>query len=251
MSSPQQPTTGSTDSNAQSANAPSTSPSGTNMGTNTGTNMASDMPTTNRDSSRGSTQSPSAATTRRSEGGERQSRSRSRGPALSRWSLPPSPWELLRRMSDDMNRAAEDFRGGRMSDTSRPQRSSSGVIATNSSASPMAQMEPMAWVPDVEVVRQPNDLVVLVDLPGIAPDEIDISINDGLLTIAGERMMEQRDEQDGFVRTERSYGSFMRTVILPDGADESRIQAKIDNGVLEIDVPLAGDSHARRIPVKS
>jgi HSP20 family protein len=115
----------------------------------------------------------------------------------------------------------------------------------------MAQMDSANWLPDVEVVSQPNDLVVRVDLPGILPDDIDISINDGLLTIAGERTMEQRDEQDGFVRTERSYGSFMRTVILPDGADETRIEAKFDNGVLEIDVPLAAESHARRIPVKS
>ena len=247
MSSPQQPTKGSTDSNAQSTNPSSTSPSSTNMGTDPGT----DMPSANRDSARSSTQSTSATTSRRADSGERQSRSRSRGPALARWGLPPSPWELLRRMSEDINRAAEEFKGGRMSDSSRSQRSSSGVIATNSTAAPMAQMDPTAWVPDVEVVRQPNDLTVLVDLPGISPDEIDISINDGLLTIAGERMMEQRDEQDGFVRTERAYGSFMRTVILPDGADESRIEAKFDNGVLEIDVPLAAESHARRIPVKS
>jgi HSP20 family protein len=155
-------------------------------------------------------------------------------------------------MSDDISRAAEELKGARVNDTSRSQRSSSAMVPTNMTASSMTQMDPTQWVPDVEVVRQPNDLKVFVDLPGIPPDEIDISIDDGLLTIAGERTMEQHDEQNGFRRTERAYGAFLRTVILPDGADDSRIQAKIDNGVLEIDVPLVTDSsHSRRIPIKS
>jgi HSP20 family protein len=113
------------------------------------------------------------------------------------------------------------------------------------------QADPTAWIPNVEVERQANELVVRVDLPGVPPDEIDIAIDDGLLTIAGERMQEQRSEDDGFIRTERSYGRFYRTIILPEGADESQIEAKVDNGVLEIDVPITGNNQARRIPVRS
>jgi HSP20 family molecular chaperone IbpA len=255
MSRQQQPTSGANDANAQSTGASSTNPSTTT----TSTSM-SGRPTTEGGTNAANASAGTAGTTGRDmqsstrdtqRGGDRQSRSRSRGPALTRWSLPPSPWELLRRMSEDINRAAEELKGTRAGDASRSQRASS-MVPTNASAASLGQLDATAWVPDVEVVRQPNDLVVLVDLPGIAPDEIDISIDDGLLTITGERTMEQRDEREGFVRTERAYGAFQRTVILPDGADESRIHAKIDKGVLEIDVPLAGDNgHSRHIPVTS
>ena len=270
MSTPQRPSSGKNGLNAQPANASSANSSGTSSGASSGGSRATSVGVTNaatassgtpgttgrdsessgRDVQQGGSNASGTSTAQRADDGRRQPRSR--GPALTRWGLPPSPWELLRRMSDDINRAAEELKGTRVNDTSRSQRSSSALVPTNMSASSMTQMDPTAWVPDVEVVRQPNDLKVFVDLPGISPDEIDISIDDGLLTIAGERTMEQRDEQNGFVRTERAYGAFLRTVILPDGADDSRIEAKIDNGVLEIDVPLVADnSHSRQIPVKS
>jgi HSP20 family protein len=153
-------------------------------------------------------------------------------------------------MSEDISRASEGLRERRVADTSSTQRSSSMVPTSTNATSPV-QADPTAWIPNVEVERQANELVVRVDLPGVPPDEIDIAIDDGLLTIAGERMQEQRSEDDGFIRTERSYGRFYRTIILPEGADESQIEAKVDNGVLEIDVPITGNNQARRIPVRS
>jgi HSP20 family protein len=170
--------------------------------------------------------------------------SSSRG--LLRWGLPPSPWELLRRMSEDIDRAAGSLKDARAGERVSAQRSLSLVPTASSDG-----MDPMAWIPVVEVVRQPKDVVVRVDLPGVSPDEIDITIDDGLLTVAGERSREERVERNGFVRSERSYGSFARTIILPDGIDESRIEAKMDKGVLEIDIPLAGESRSRRIEVTS
>jgi HSP20 family protein len=110
---------------------------------------------------------------------------------------------------------------------------------------------PAGWVPDVEVLRQPDSLVVRVDLPGLAPEDIDISIDDGLLAIAGERRQDQRSEHDGCLRSERTYGSFLRTIVLPDGANETQIEARVSNGVLEVTVPVAGENRSRRIPVRS
>jgi HSP20 family protein len=180
----------------------------------------------------------------------RETKGRSRAPALTRWGLPPSPWELMRRMTEDLNRAAESLREARAG-TSMSSRRSSSMTPANMTGSSTDLADPTAWVPDVEVLRQPNNFVVRVDLPGIAPDEIDISIDDGLLTIAGERTQERRADEDGVVRTERSYGAFLRTIVLPEGADESRVEAKVDNGVLEINVPIAGENRSRRIAVQS
>jgi HSP20 family protein len=156
----------------------------------------------------------------------------------------------MRRMTEDLNRAAESLREARSGTSGQSQRSSS-VVPANASRASTDLMNPTAWVPDVEVLRQPNNLVVRVDLPGIPPDDIEISIDDGLLTIAGERTQEQRSDENGYLRTERSYGTFLRTVVLPEDADESRIEARVENGVLEINIPVAGENRSRRIPVRS
>jgi HSP20 family protein len=186
----------------------------------------------------------------RSDDPGRQAGTRSRSPALRHFGFSQGPWELMRHLTEDLNRAAESLKEARAGSSMRSQRSSSRIRASSSGTS-TDLTDATAWVPDVEVLRQANRFVVRVDLPGIAPDDIDISIEDGLLTIAGERTQERRDEEGGIVRTERSYGSFLRSIVLPPGADESRIEAKSDHGVLEINVPIAGENRSRRIPVKS
>jgi HSP20 family protein len=206
--------------------------------------------TDTRDSERSIPTSQEGMQRQRTDESGRQAARRSRIPALSRFGLPPSPWELMRRLTEDLNRAAESLREARSGTQTGLQRSSSTMPANRGGRS-TDLADPTAWVPDVEVLRQPNKFVVRVDLPGVAPDEIDISVDDGLLTIAGERTEERREDDDGFVRTERTYGAFLRTIVLPEGADESRIEAKVDNGVLEIDVPIAGENRSRRIAVQS
>jgi HSP20 family protein len=206
--------------------------------------------TDTRDSERSIPKSQEGMQRQRSDDSGRQTRGRSRTSGLARFGLPPSPWELMRRLTEDLNRAAESLREARSGTSMSSQRSSSTMPANMSSPS-TDLTDPTAWVPDVEVLRQPNNFVVRVDLPGVAPDEIDIAIDDGLLTIAGERTQERREDDDGVVRTERSYGAFLRTIVLPEGADESRIEAKVDNGVLEINVPIASENRSRRIAVQS
>jgi HSP20 family protein len=106
-----------------------------------------------------------------------------------------------------------------------------------------------AWTPPVEVIQKPNAIVFRAELPGIKADEVNVSVNDGLLTIAGERKQEHEEKRDGFLRTERSYGTFYRAFSLPEGADEDKVAASFKNGMLEISVPLTEKERGRRIKV--
>jgi HSP20 family protein len=107
------------------------------------------------------------------------------------------------------------------------------------------------WSPRIEVQQRQGELLVRADLPGVKAEDIDVAINNGVLTITGERRQEHQEEREGFVRSELSYGSFHRAVPLPDGADESRIVATFRNGTLEIKVPVAEGERSRRIKVQS
>jgi HSP20 family protein len=98
----------------------------------------------------------------------------------------------------------------------------------------------------LEEYREDDTLVVRAELPGIDPDQdVDISVADGKLTIRAERKDETKEERKGYYRTEFQYGSFVRTVPLPPGADESSVQASYTDGVLEVRVPI---ETARAVP---
>jgi HSP20 family protein len=163
--------------------------------------------------------------------------------------LPLSPWAVMRQlMENDLQRLL-----GVPSLTQQQQQqnlqSQTGTGMTNA---PRTGMVPAgAWVPDVEVIERPNDVLVRVDLPGLQADEIDVNVDEGLLTISGVREEERREEQEGVVRTERVYGEFFRTIPLPETADIEHVQAQMRNGVLEITVPVARREQARRVAVKS
>ncbi len=107
------------------------------------------------------------------------------------------------------------------------------------------------WVPAMDVFPRDGDLVVRAELPGIDPEkDVDISFQDGVLTIRGERRDESRHEGEGTYRIESSYGSFERSVLLPEGVKEEDIGATYENGVLEVVVPKAAELTApKRIPV--
>ena len=105
------------------------------------------------------------------------------------------------------------------------------------------------WVPRVDVKEEKDRFVLYADLPGIDPDDIEVSMDKGILTIKGERGSESTQETDRFSRIERSYGSFHRRFALPDSADPDGIQAHGRNGVLEIVIPKRPESSPRRIQV--
>jgi HSP20 family protein len=104
----------------------------------------------------------------------------------------------------------------------------------------------------VEEYREDDTLVVRAELPGIDPDtDVDISVVEGRLTIRAERKEESREERKGYYRSEFQYGSFVRTVPLPPGADESLVQASYTDGVLEVRVPIdTARAAPKRIEIK-
>ena len=105
------------------------------------------------------------------------------------------------------------------------------------------------WVPRVDVKEEKDRFVLYADLPGIDPDDIDVSMDKGILTIKGERKGESSEQTDRFSRIERRYGSFYRRFSLPDSADPEGIQAHGRNGVLEITIPKRAEAAPRRIQV--
>jgi HSP20 family protein len=110
-----------------------------------------------------------------------------------------------------------------------------------------------SWVPAVDVFNRGDDLVVRAELPGVDPEkDVEISVQDNVLRIRGERRMEEHTEGDGTYRLESRYGSFERTVLLPRGVKESDITATYEDGILEVVVPKAAQvDGAKRIPVQA
>jgi len=110
----------------------------------------------------------------------------------------------------------------------------------------------MDWSHAVEMVERDGQLVIRADLPGLSPDDVRLEItDDGSLVIEGERRSEMEAEEEGGVyRSERTYGRFSRVIALPEGVDADRAQARFDNGVLEISLPLPQQSQRRRIQIQ-
>jgi HSP20 family protein len=162
------------------------------------------------------------------------------GPALT-----ATPFTLLRRVNEDFNQLFDALlRGG--TDPGTGGRAGRGALTTPGQG--FAALG--AWTPQIEVERRKDAMVIRADLAGVNPDDVDVTVEDGVLTISGERRQERREEREGVVHTELSYGSFMRSIPLPDGADENRLSATMRNGSLEITVPIAARERGRRVKVQ-
>lgn len=97
----------------------------------------------------------------------------------------------------------------------------------------------VTWMPRIDAKTTGDDLVVYAEIPGMAQSDIDISITDGVLTLKGERAAEAEKKDEGWVVRERGYGSFERSLVLPEGVEADKITADYRDGVLEIHVPKA------------
>ncbi|MGH1537089.1 MAG: Hsp20/alpha crystallin family protein [Gammaproteobacteria bacterium] len=106
------------------------------------------------------------------------------------------------------------------------------------------------WVPAVDIKEVKDAYEVVADVPGVEPKDIDVSLEDGVLTVKGERKSEIKDEADGYTRTERSYGSFYRRFTLPDTADAENITAKTEHGVLKLHIPKKEKALPKKISVQ-
>ncbi len=106
-----------------------------------------------------------------------------------------------------------------------------------------------AWTPAVDIAEHENHFLIKADVPGVDPNDIEISMENGLLTMKGERESEIKEDKDGYTRVERSHGSFYRRFSLPETADSENITAKSNKGVLEISVGKKETSKPKKITV--
>ena len=107
------------------------------------------------------------------------------------------------------------------------------------------------WVPAMDLVEADDHFVLKADLPGLSEDDVAIEVQDNVLTISGSREAEHERKEKGWYRLERSYGTFSRSLTLPDGVNAEKVEANFDRGVLEIRVPKPEERKPRRISIGS
>jgi HSP20 family protein len=107
------------------------------------------------------------------------------------------------------------------------------------------------WVPPVDLVEAEDHFVLKADLPGLTDEDVSIEVQDGTLTISGERRAEHESHERGWYRIERSFGSFSRSLTLPDGVDADAISASFENGVLEVSIPKPEERKPRRVEIST
>lgn len=107
-----------------------------------------------------------------------------------------------------------------------------------------------AWSPSVDVVRREGEILVRADLPGIKPDEVSIKVEDDVLTVSGEHEEQTEASEESYVRRERRYGSFSRSMTLPRGVDSKAIEAVTEDGVLEVRIPLPESDGKGAVEIK-
>ena len=136
------------------------------------------------------------------------------------------PWTFVDLLHRDLDRLA-DYRG----------------VARNDPAS-VAD-----WIPAVDILEEKDRFVLRADVPGVEPDDIDVSMDSGVLNVSGERHAVPRPDDAGVQRIERATGRFFRHFTLPETADAEGITAKCTNGILEVSIPKMPEVRARRIAV--
>ena len=107
------------------------------------------------------------------------------------------------------------------------------------------------WMPALDVRESEDRYEVHVDLPGLDPDDVNVTFEDGMLTVSGKRLFREEDRGDTWHRIERGFGTFARSIRLPQTADPERIEASFDKGVLTVVVPKTEQAKPRTIEVRS
>lgn len=135
------------------------------------------------------------------------------------------PWGMLDQLRREMDRVFEGHS------------EEGGVSATD-------------WVPAVDIREDADAFVITADVPGVDPKRIEISAENGMLAIKGERDVEKKERREGYKRVERTFGTFFRRFSLPDTANTEQISARSQNGVLEIRIPKHERLQPRKITVE-
>jgi HSP20 family protein len=106
-----------------------------------------------------------------------------------------------------------------------------------------------SWVPAIDLVEEGDSYVVRADIPGVRQDDVKVEVQDGVLTISGERGSRTEDKQAGSYRLERTFGSFSRSLTLPEGVEADAIEARYDAGVLELRIPKPAERKPHRVTI--
>ena len=151
-----------------------------------------------------------------------------------------TPFGFMRRFATDMERLFEEFEGFRF-----PSLFGREFFPFT------RELEHVGWVPEIEVLRTNGEFMVRADLPGMKKENVEGEINDNVLTLSGERKEEKEEKQEGYYRSERSYGTFYRQIPLPAGAKTDTAKAEFKDGVLEIRLAAPQEEpQARRLEIK-
>jgi len=106
-----------------------------------------------------------------------------------------------------------------------------------------------SWIPPVDISEDKENIVLTAELPGFKEDQLDIQMENGVLTIRGERTMEDEKSGKNYHRVERSYGQFVRSFTLPNNVNRDNIQARFENGLLHIELPKSEEAKPRQIRI--
>jgi HSP20 family protein len=171
-------------------------------------------------------------------GGERGHEMRGREPQSMRGGMqfpvtPFAPFSMMNRFAEEMERMFEDLGIGRSWLASRIRPG-------------MAEIGQAMWSPQIEIFERGGQFIVRADLPGLTKDNVKVDITDEALIIQGERKQEHEEDREGWHRSERSYGSFYRSIPLPEGIKAEEAKANFRDGVLEISMPAPQHEGRRR-----
>jgi HSP20 family protein len=144
-------------------------------------------------------------------------------------------WNPLREMEEAQNRFNPFFLGGFSN------RMGSGEIHSLAVAD---------WSPEVDISEDDHGYVLKADLPEMKKDDVRVTVEDGILSVSGERKSEKEDQKKKFHRIERSFGSFRRSFTLPEDADSTKVTAEFRDGVLKVHLPTTPISRSKAIEVK-
>jgi HSP20 family protein len=111
--------------------------------------------------------------------------------------------------------------------------------------------EEREWAPAIEMFEKDDKFVLRAELPGVKPEDIDVSVSDNILTVKGERKSESEVKEEDYYCCEHSYGSFFRSIALPSNVDAKKIEASYEGGVLEVNLPKAAEVKPKKISVSA
>jgi HSP20 family protein len=146
-----------------------------------------------------------------------------------------TPWNPLREIDEAQNRLSRFFLGG------FPNRMGSGEIHSLAVAD---------WSPEVDISEDDHGYLLKADLPEMKKDDVRVTVEDGILSVSGERKTEMEDQKRKFHRIERCYGTFRRSFTLPEDADSTKVTAEFRDGVLKVHLPTTTVAKTKAIPVK-